>query len=137
MSSLLLATLATLPLGLLPAVAPARWSGRLASTRPPPASRCPSSGSAWSCNWCSPSAGLAPSSGRTTPGYGDLADRLAHLVLPATMLAAVHAAAWSRYLRASVSDTLRQPFVAAARAAAPARGWCCGSTPCGPHCCPS
>jgi peptide/nickel transport system permease protein len=28
----------------------------------------------------------------------------------------VHAAAWSRYLRAAVSDTRRQPFVFAARA---------------------
>jgi peptide/nickel transport system permease protein len=43
-------------------------------------------------------------------------DRLLHLILPATMLAAVHAAAWARYLRAAISDTLRQPFVAAARA---------------------
>ena len=32
------------------------------------------------------------------------------------MLAAVHAAAWSRYLRAAVLDTYGQPFVAAARA---------------------
>ena len=32
------------------------------------------------------------------------------------MLAAVHAAAWSRYLRAAVVDTFAQPYVAAARA---------------------
>jgi peptide/nickel transport system permease protein len=60
--------------------------------------------------------GWLPSSGRTTPGFGGPGDRLAHLVLPATMLAAVHAAAWSRYLRAAVIDTRRQIFVAAARA---------------------
>jgi hypothetical protein len=60
--------------------------------------------------------GWLPSSGRTTPGDGSMADRLAHLALPATMLAAVHAAAWSRYLRAGLGETLMQPFVAAARA---------------------
>jgi peptide/nickel transport system permease protein len=60
--------------------------------------------------------GWLPSSGRTTPGDGGLLDRLSHIVLPAAMLAAVHAAAWSRYLRAAVADTSRQPFVAAARA---------------------
>ena len=60
--------------------------------------------------------GWLPSSGRNTPGLEGLGDRLAHLVLPATMLAAVHAAAWSRYLRAAVLDTYGQPFVAAARA---------------------
>jgi peptide/nickel transport system permease protein len=60
--------------------------------------------------------GWLPSSGRNTPGTDGIVDRLAHLVLPATMLAAVHAAAWSRYLRASVLETSGQPFVAAARA---------------------
>jgi peptide/nickel transport system permease protein len=60
--------------------------------------------------------GWLPSSGRTTPGFGGVADRLSHVVLPATMLAAVHAAAWSRYLRAAVVDTFAQPYVAAARA---------------------
>ena len=60
--------------------------------------------------------GWLPSSGRTTPGDGGLANRLAHVLLPAVMLAAVHAAAWSRYLRAALVDTLHQPFVRAARA---------------------
>jgi peptide/nickel transport system permease protein len=32
------------------------------------------------------------------------------------MLATVHAAAWSRYLRVSIAQTLAQPFVTAARA---------------------
>jgi peptide/nickel transport system permease protein len=66
--------------------------------------------------------GWLPSSGRTTPGDGGIADRLAHVLLPAMMLAAVHAAAWSRYLRASLVETLGQPFVRAAHArGAPAR----------------
>jgi peptide/nickel transport system permease protein len=62
------------------------------------------------------SLGVLPSSGRTTPGDGSLADRLAHVVLPATMLGLVHAAAWSRYLRAAIADARMQPFVAAAAA---------------------
>ena len=56
-----------------------------------------------------------PSSGRTTvPGAG-IGDQLWHLVLPAAVLAAVHAAAWSRYLGASLAGVLRAPFVRAAR----------------------
>ena len=60
--------------------------------------------------------GWLPSSGRATPTGGDLVDRLQHLVLPAAVLAIVQAAAWSRYLRGSMIATLRQPFIAAARA---------------------
>ena len=45
-----------------------------------------------------------------------LADRVRHLVLPVTVLAVVQAAAWSRYLRGSMIETLAQPFIAAARA---------------------
>jgi peptide/nickel transport system permease protein len=37
-------------------------------------------------------------------------------VLPVTVLAVVQAAAWSRYLRGSMIDTLAQPFVLAAHA---------------------
>lgn len=58
--------------------------------------------------------GWLPSSGRGTDGAG-LA-RLSYLVLPAAVLAVVHAAAWSRYLRASMVEALRAPFLAAARA---------------------
>lgn len=60
--------------------------------------------------------GWLPSSGRTTPGDGGVFDRMAHLLLPAAMLGAVHAAAWARYLRASIVETGGQPFVNAARA---------------------
>ena len=60
--------------------------------------------------------GWLPSSGRTTFGSGGLLDHLQHLALPATVLAVVQAAAWSRYLRGSMIETLAQPFVVAARA---------------------
>ncbi|MGQ0766534.1 MAG: ABC transporter permease [Gemmatimonadota bacterium] len=60
--------------------------------------------------------GILPSAGRTTVLRGDLADRLAHLILPATVLAVLHAAAWSRYVRASMSGVLGERFILAARA---------------------
>jgi len=60
--------------------------------------------------------GWLPSSGRTTPGGGDLVDHIRHLLLPAAVLAVVQAASWSRYLRGSMVEVLAQPFVAAARA---------------------
>jgi peptide/nickel transport system permease protein len=60
--------------------------------------------------------GWLPSSGRTTLGAGDFTDRVQHMVLPVAVLAAVQAAGWSRYLRASMINVLAQPFVVAARA---------------------
>jgi len=60
--------------------------------------------------------GCLPSSGRSSAGGGDWLDHLQHLVLPATVLALIQAAGWSRYLRASMVEALDQPFVAAARA---------------------
>ena len=62
------------------------------------------------------SLGWLPSSGRSSILGGGVADHVRHLVLPATVLAVVHAAAWSRYLRAGMIDVLRQRFVLAARA---------------------
>ena len=60
--------------------------------------------------------GWLPSSGRSSFGGGGIADRLAHVVLPVTVLAVAHAAGWSRYLRGSVRLALAQPFANAARA---------------------
>ena len=60
--------------------------------------------------------GWFPSSGRTSILSPGLVDRLAHLVLPATVLAALHAAAWTRYLRSAMGRVLAQRFILAARA---------------------
>lgn len=57
-----------------------------------------------------------PSSGRASMFGGDAIDRLRHLILPAAVLAAVHAAAWSRYLRASMGDVLARRYILSARA---------------------
>lgn len=56
-----------------------------------------------------------PSSGRTSLLGGDLGDRVAHLALPATTLALLHAAAWTRYLRSAMGQALAQRFILAAR----------------------
>lgn len=115
-AALALATVLTAPLGLLASLSRG-WPARLASFAS-------FAGLALPVFWFglvlqlvfSLGLGWLPSSGRSTPGLGGIADRLAHLVLPATMLAAVHAAAWARYLRAAVTETRRQTFVTAARA---------------------
>jgi peptide/nickel transport system permease protein len=60
--------------------------------------------------------GWFPSSGRASFGASGLGDRMAHIVLPATVLAFVQAAAWSRYLRSSLREILGRPFIRAARA---------------------
>lgn len=59
--------------------------------------------------------GWLPSSGRATFGDGHLADRLSHLIMPAVVLAAVHAAAWSRFLRSSMGTAIQQRFILVAR----------------------
>jgi peptide/nickel transport system permease protein len=59
--------------------------------------------------------GWLPSSGRTSLLGGGAGDRLAHLALPATTLALLHAAAWTRYLRTAMGQALAQRFVLAAR----------------------
>lgn len=115
-ASLVLAALFTVPLGLVAALGRG-WPARAASF-------ISFAGLALPVFWFglvlqlifSLGLGWLPSSGRNTPGMEGVGDRLAHLVLPATMLAAVHAAAWSRYLRTAVLETSSQPFVTAARA---------------------
>jgi peptide/nickel transport system permease protein len=60
--------------------------------------------------------GWLPSSGRTSFGATTFADRAAHLILPAIVLASAQAAGWSRYLRGSMRQALAMPFTMAARA---------------------
>lgn len=60
------------------------------------------------------SLGWLPSSGRTAILGGDALDRLRHLVLPATVLATVHAAVWTRYVRSTMLTQLAQRYVLAA-----------------------
>ena len=59
--------------------------------------------------------GWLPSSGRSSLLSSGIGDRLAHLALPAAVLAILHAAAWTRYLRSAMGHVLAQRFVLAAR----------------------
>lgn len=60
--------------------------------------------------------GWLPSSGRSSFAAGGAGDRVAHLILPATVLSAALAAGWSLYLRGSLRSSLALPFTVAARA---------------------
>lgn len=60
--------------------------------------------------------GWLPAGNRETPGDGSLLDVMKHLLMPALVLAMVHVAIWSRYMRASVIDAISQDYVRTARA---------------------
>jgi peptide/nickel transport system permease protein len=47
---------------------------------------------------------------------GSMGDRILHLILPVTVLTIVSIAGWSRYIRASMLEVLRQDYVRTARA---------------------
>ncbi len=46
---------------------------------------------------------------------GDLLDRLAHLILPATVLAFFYLCVWSRFMRSSMIEVLNQDYITTAR----------------------
>ncbi|AKR54663.1 peptide permease [Devosia sp. H5989] len=60
---------------------------------------------------------IAPSGGMLTPGAPfSIGDLLAHLILPASLLAIGHAALIMRYMRSSLLEVLNQDYVRTARA---------------------
>ena len=117
LTSLVVALLLTFPVGVFAAVTRGRWFDRVTTA-------IAFAGISLPVFWFALmlqivfaiGLGWFPSSGRTTFGGGDLADRVQHLVLPAVVLASLLAAGWSRYLRSSMIEALAQPFVTAARA---------------------
>lgn len=60
--------------------------------------------------------GWLPSAGMETIGDSSLGDRLAHLVMPATVLAIVTTASWTRYIRAGMIDVLARDYIRTAYA---------------------
>lgn len=114
-ASFVLAVAAALPAGLIAAVRKGTWADRGISALAAAGVSMPAFwlglmlqlGFAIGLGWL-------PSSGRAAEG--GLLARLPFLVLPAAVLAFVHAAAWTRYLRTSMIEVLGAPFVAAARA---------------------
>jgi len=60
---------------------------------------------------------IIPSGGMFTIGKDfELGDRLAHLIPPATVLATLHIAGWSRYVRSSMLEVIGQDYIQTARA---------------------
>lgn len=58
-----------------------------------------------------------PSDGATSAlGGGGLVDRLAHLILPASVLAFYYFALWSRFVRSSMIEVISQDYIRTARA---------------------
>ncbi len=60
--------------------------------------------------------GWLPAAGYTVFGDASAADRLAHLAMPACVLALATTATWSRFLRGSLVDVLEQDYVRTAYA---------------------
>lgn len=116
-ASLVVAMLVAIPLGTLSAVRPGGWLDRLGSTAS-------LAGVSLPTFWfglilqltVAIGLGWLPSSGRSSVFEGGVADRIGHLILPALVLAVVHAAAWSRYLRSAMLGILSQRFILAGEA---------------------
>ncbi len=62
------------------------------------------------------SLGWLPSAGYETIGASSPLDRLAHIVMPATVLSVATIAGWSRYFRSGMIDVLRQDYIRTAYA---------------------
>ena len=60
--------------------------------------------------------GWLPVSGTHTVGADSFLDRIAHLVLPAIVLASRYVASWSRYFRSTLLSVLQSDFIRTARA---------------------
>jgi peptide/nickel transport system permease protein len=124
-TSILVALALTLPVGIVAAVQRGRWFDRITTSAAVAGISLPAFWFGLLLQIVFASAlGWLPSSGRTSPGValsgagtmGVVTDHVQHLLLPVTVLGVVQAAAWSRYLRASMIETLAQPFVLAAHA---------------------
>ncbi len=58
-----------------------------------------------------------PTGGVSTPiTGGDLIDRIRHLILPVAVLSLINIAQWSRYIRSSMLEILKQDYIRTARA---------------------
>jgi peptide/nickel transport system permease protein len=114
-ASLIVALLAAVPLGIVSAVRRGRWVDRVGGV-------VALAGVSLPVFWfglilqltLAIGLGWLPSSGRSAVFDSGFSVRIRHLILPATVLAAVHAAAWSRFLRSSMLGILSQRFILAA-----------------------
>jgi peptide/nickel transport system permease protein len=60
--------------------------------------------------------GWLPAGNMYTIGDGSVLNHIHHLILPSIVLALVHVAIWSRYMRSATLDVISQEFVKTARA---------------------
>jgi peptide/nickel transport system permease protein len=116
--ALLIAVLLAVPFGVLSAISKRRWVQYLASILSMLGISIPTF---WlgmmilltlSVQWR-----LLPSGGNATIGVEfDLWDRFIHVIGPASVLATLYIAGWSRYVRSSMLDVISQEYVRVARA---------------------
>jgi peptide/nickel transport system permease protein len=115
--SLLVTVIVAIPIGILQAVRQYSWSDKIITTFS-------TIGYALPTFWLglmlkqtfSVQLNLFPLFGQNSFGkQGDLLDLLWHLVLPVTTLAVIQVAGWSRYMRASMLEVLRQDYIRTAR----------------------
>ena len=115
--SLLVTVSVAVPIGVLQAVRQYSWSDKIITTFE-------TIGYAMPTFWLglilkqtfSVQLDLFPLFGQNSFGkQGDLLDLLWHLVLPVTTLAIIQIAGWSRYMRASMLEVLRQDYIRTAR----------------------
>ncbi len=115
--SLIVTVVLAIPIGILQAVRQYRWSDKIITTFE-------TIGYAMPTFWLglilkqtfSVQLNLFPLFGQYTLGkQGDLLDMLWHLVLPVTTLTVISVAGWSRYMRASMLEVLRQDYIRTAR----------------------
>lgn len=117
-TGLLLAVLVALPVGIAAAMRRGRWTDRLVAVLSAGAVSIPVFVLGMvAIHLFSLRLGLFPSSGMHTPGRESAADTLAHLVLPALVLALAQAGAFTRHVRAAVGTALDRDHVRAAHAA--------------------
>jgi peptide/nickel transport system permease protein len=115
-TSLVVTVVLAIPIGILQAVRQYSWSDKIITTFETIGYAMPTfwlglilkQTFAVQLNWL-------PLYGQNTLGKHDLGDMLLHLILPVTTLAVISVAGWSRYMRASMLEVLRQDYIRTAR----------------------
>jgi len=117
-TSLVVSLVIAIPIGILQAIKQYSWADRIITTFETIGYAMPTfwlglilkQFFAVNLNWL-------PLNGQNTLGkQGDIPDMIMHLILPVTTLAVVSIAGWSRYMRASMLEVMRQDYVRTARA---------------------
>jgi peptide/nickel transport system permease protein len=116
-TSLLVTIVLAIPIGILQAVKQYSWADKIATT-------IETIGYAMPTFWLglilkqlfAVQFKVMPLFGMNTLGHqGDIPDVLWHLILPVTTLTVISIAGWSRYMRASMLEVMRQDFIRTAR----------------------